>query len=132
MNRGPQAGRRPASTMSEKAAAAWGTAPDWIIALADLADREGLKGAANTLNYSVSVVSYVLNNRYAGDLARVEGTVRGALLGHTVDCPVLGVIGRDRCLREQDEPFRATSAFRAQLYHACRNDCPNARRKGDE
>ncbi len=84
------------------------------------------------LDYSPSTLSQVLSATYRGDLSRVEQVVRGALLGAQVECPVLGAIGRDRCLQEQDEPFRATSAMRAQLWHACRSGCPNASRGGEE
>lgn len=126
MIRGPMPNSRPAgSTFGEKAAAAWQPVPDWIAVLAAHADRTGLKGAAERINYSVSAVSTVISAKYAGDLARVEAMVRGALMAETVDCPVLGEIGRDRCLQEQKEPFRATSAYRARLYHACRR-CTNA------
>jgi len=130
MNRGPARNSRPAGpTFAEKAAAAWSPAPDWIAELARLADKEGLGGAERRIGYSRSAISTVINNKYAGDLDRVAEMVRGALMAATVDCPVLGEIGRDRCLNEQNEPFRATSAYRAQLYHACRNGCPHARRK---
>ncbi len=135
MNRGPARNSRPnGPSFAEKASAAWRPMPDWIAELAALADREGLIGAEKRIGYSRSAVSVVLNGKYRGDLGRVEEMVRGALMAANVDCPVLGEIGRDRCLNEQNEPFRATSAFRAQLYHACRNGCPNARRKdkGDE
>jgi hypothetical protein len=108
-----------------KAQTAWGDPlPDWIGELAKLADAEGLAGAAGRIGYSRSAISNVLAGKYPGDLGRISGMVRGALMSATVTCPVLGEIGRDRCLTEQREPFRATSAFRAQLYHACRGGCP--------
>jgi len=132
MNRGPVTGKRPDTTMTQKALAGWGEVPDWVDALATLADEEGLLGAEKRIGYSRSTLSTVIANKYRGDIARVEEMIRGALLSAVVECPVLGQIGRDRCLREQGEPFRATSAFRAQLYHACRNGCPNARRKGEQ
>lgn len=118
------------TTHLEKARAAWGTAPDWIVELAMLADRDGLRGAAARIGYSYSAISNVLAAKYRGDLGRIEQLVRGALMGVEVDCPVLGTIGRDHCIDEQTQSFRASSAHRAQLYHACRNGCPNARTKG--
>lgn len=135
MRKGPRAGSGSASngdsrTFIEKATAAWVEAPDWIGELASIADQVGQKKAAEMIGYTAGLVSAVLNNKYAGDMQGVEERVRGALMGLTVECPVLGDIGRDRCLQEQKEPFRATSAFRAQIYHACRNNCPNARQKG--
>ncbi|SMH42215.1 hypothetical protein [Mesorhizobium australicum] len=128
MNRGPQKNSRPGGlSFVEKAEAAWGVPlPDWVAALATLADAGGLKGVTKRIPYSVSAVSTVIANKYAGDTDRVADMVRGALLSATVDCPVLGEIGRDRCLTEQKEPFRATSRFRAHLFHACKT-CANAR-----
>lgn len=133
MNRGPVKNSRPAGiSFAEKARAAYGEpVPDWIDELAGFADREGLAGAEKRIGYSRSAVSTVLSGKYAGDLGRVEDMVRGALMSATVMCPILGEIGRDRCLTEQKEPFRATSRHRAQLYHACKT-CPNARNGGGD
>jgi hypothetical protein len=121
-----------ARSFEQKAIEAYGgELPEWVGELARFADAEGLGGAGKRINYSKSAVSNVLNNKYSGgDLARVEAMVRGALMAETVDCPILNDIGRDRCLIEQKEEFRATSAFRAQLYHACRSGCPHARKTG--
>lgn len=129
MNRGPVKNSRPAGkSFADKAIEAWGSpAPDWIEELAQLADAEGLAGAEKRIDYSRSAISQILANKYAGDIARVEQMVRGALMAVTVDCPVLGEIGRDRCLTEQKEPFRATSRHRAQLFHACKT-CPQRRK----
>lgn len=135
MNKGPRAGSGSASngdnrSFVEKAATAWGEAPDWVAELAAIADQMGQKKAAAMIGYTAGLVSAVINAKYAGDMQGVEESVRGALMGLKVECPILGDIGRDRCLQEQREPFRATSAFRAQIYHACRNGCPNSRMKG--
>ncbi|HEY5209610.1 MAG TPA: transcriptional regulator [Stellaceae bacterium] len=95
--------------------------PDWVLVMAEEATRTSGAALAKRLGYSSSVVSQVLNHRYSlGDLDRVEAAVRGALMGVTVVCPVLGEIGRDHCLMERREPHRATSAMRAQLFHACK------------
>lgn len=119
-------------SMAEKAAAAHGgTAPDWIAALADLADREGLRGAEKRIGYSTSALSMVINGRYRnGDLGRVEEKVRGALMGVVVECPVLGEIGRNACLDWQKKPFAATSSVRVAVYRACRAGCPHSTIKG--
>lgn len=117
-------------TMAQKANLAYGPAlPDWIAGLAELADRIGLKETAARVNYSPSTVSCVINNKYLGDLAAVETRARLALMDGQVDCPILGEIDRAQCFHEQDEPFRATSAQRVQLFHACQV-CENARSKG--
>lgn len=120
-------------TMAQKALDGWGSPPDWVQELALLADREGLAKAGSRIGYSGSVVSQAINNRYdKGDLTRVEEAVRGALMGLEVECPVLGPIGRNICLEEQKQPFRATSRHRAQLYHACRGGCPHSKLKDQD
>jgi hypothetical protein len=131
MNRGPALNSRPAGkTFLEKACDAHGEPADWLVELASLADREGLGGVEKVIGYSRSAISNVINGKYPGDLDRVEQMVRGALMSLTVNCPILGEIGRDQCLKEQKEPFRATSRHRAQLFHACKV-CPN-RRSGED
>ena len=106
----------------------WGEdAPRWVVVLAERCTEERQAAVARRLDVSASMISAVLANTYTakgGSTAGLEAKVRGAYLGETVDCPVLGEIGTDRCRAESREPFRATSAMRAQLYHACRS-CPN-------
>lgn len=128
MNRGPVKNSRPAGkSFAEKAMEAWGAVlPDWVAELVAVADAEGLGGAEKRVGYSRSAISTIIARKYNGDLGRVEQMVRGALMALTVDCPVLGEIGRDRCLTEQKEPFRATSRHRAQLFHQCKI-CPQRR-----
>lgn len=129
MIRGPQAGKTRTDHVG-RAREAWGDQfPDWVEALAEEVAKTTLSLVGSRIGYAASTVSQVLSNSYRGDVGRIEEVVRGALLGTTVECPVLGSIGRDRCLQEQAEPFRATSAMRAQLYHACRSGCPNARER---
>jgi hypothetical protein len=114
-----------------KARAAWGDMPAWIEALAAEATRTSGNAAAARIGYSPAVVSAVLSRTYRGDYTRVAEKVAGALMGVTVDCPVLGEIARDRCLDEQTRGFSASSSVRARLYRACRGNCPHSRIKGD-
>lgn len=113
-----------------KARAAWGAAlPKWVEALAEQANRTSLRAVAQRIKYSPAVVSLVLNSAYKGDMRKVEGKVRGAYLNETVMCPVLGEIGRDRCLEEQAMPNTGASSIRARVYWACRRGCPHSRIK---
>lgn len=119
------------------AAAAWGkAAPDWIVALARAASKTGLATAARGTGYSTATISYVLAKKYSGDLTRVERAVRGALMNATVDCPIVGEIGSNRCLAEQAKNFRGSSAVRTQLYNKCRGigtpRCPHSMLGRDE
>lgn len=117
-------------TMGEKAALAWGSLPDWVAELARLADARGLTATAAKIGYSTAVVSQVIGGKYPGDLTKVEERVRGALMGLTVACPVLGEIGRDVCLSTQAQPFAVTNSTRTRVYRACRSGCPHSGLKG--
>jgi hypothetical protein len=122
MKRGPQ------SDFVAKARGAWGDGvPAWVIVLAGECNRTSGSAVAKRLGYSPAVVSHVIANTYPGDIRRVEEKVRGALMGVTVDCPVLGEIGLDRCLDEQRKPFSGTSSIRSRLFRACRSGCPHSR-----
>lgn len=118
-------------TMLEKAETAWGGAvPDWVQELARLATDEGLNACARRLNYSGAAISQTISNKYPGDLGKIEATVRGALMHETVDCPIVGAIGRDQCLQHQAAKRAYTNSVRTRLYNACRNGCPHSRLKG--
>jgi hypothetical protein len=132
MNRGPKAGSNSGHDFLAKARAAWGELlPDWVQELALLAGQTSQRLAAERIGYSQAVVSHVFTNSYTGDLKRVEEKVRGALMGLVVQCPILGEVGRDRCLDEQKMPRSATSSIRSKLYRACRNGCPHSRLIGE-
>lgn len=130
MNRGPIPGTRSKVDFVAKAVAAWGeNLPREIRALAEACSENTATAVAKRIGYSPSAVSYVLSRRYhEGDMDRVFVAIRGALMGETVLCPILGDIGRDRCLSEQSKPFAATNSTRARLFHACKT-CPNRQQK---
>ncbi|MBK5949029.1 hypothetical protein CH339_04875 [Rhodobium orientis] len=117
--------------MVDKARAAHGDKlPDWIEELARQADAAGLKGAGAPISYSPATVSQVIGGTYRGDLSRVEEMVRGAFMKANVDCPVLGRIGRDDCLKNQKARLSTASPLSNRLYWACRAGCPHARKGG--
>lgn len=130
MKRGPKPGLKTKTDFVAKARAAYGDAlPDWVEELAVEATNTSAVTAAAKIGYSASLLSHVFSNKYTGDITRVEAKVRGALMGATVMCPILGEIGRDRCLDEQKMPRSATSSLRSKLYRACRSGCPHSRIK---
>lgn len=131
MKRGPRPGATPVDFMA-KARAAWGASlPEEVRVLAEACNGATASAAALRIGYSAAVVSHVLGNKYAGDMGMVLARIRGALMAETVMCPVLGEIGRDRCLTEQKRPFAATNSTRGRLYHACKT-CPNHRKNFEE
>lgn len=120
-------------TYSEKVADAWGEAPDWVAELAAYADAHSAKVAADAVGYSAATLSVVMNRAASiekFDIGRIEQAVRGALMGLTVVCPVIGEMSRHTCLDWQTKPKAATSAYRMRMYHACRSGCPHFRSKG--
>jgi len=76
---------------------------------------------------SPAVVNQALQDRYLGDLVRLQDVVEAVLLRTPVECPVLGSIGLDRCLMAQNARFSAANPQRVALYRACRGGCPNSR-----
>lgn len=116
----------------EKARTAWGDgAPDWIIALAAECDRTNQRAAATRMDYSAATVSLVLVGRYKGDLTAVEQAVRGAFMKATVDCPVVGELATDTCLKHQRASWSPHNPQRIAFYRACRGGCPHSRIGGD-
>lgn len=101
--------------------------PDWVDVLREQCKKASQKKTADKIGYSPAVVNQVLKGTYKGDVVAVEQAVRGALMNTTVDCPVMGAMLGDECLRHQRQPFAATNPMRLKLYKACRNGCPNKR-----
>lgn len=100
----------------------------WRQTLADQCTAAGNQRAvARVIGYSAAVVSQVLRGTYKGDTGAVEAAVRGAFMGATVECPVLGPLAQNRCLEEQRRPLLTTSPQRVQLYRACRGGCRHSR-----
>jgi hypothetical protein len=92
---------------------------DWLVVLREACESSSQAAVAKQIKYSTTVVNQVLKGKYAGDLTSVQKAVEGALMGLTVDCPVVGELGRDRCLEYQRRPFAATNAMRVQLARTC-------------
>lgn len=113
-----------------RAAAGWdGEPPDWIEALADACQARTQAAVARELKVADTRLSQALGGYYAGDMIKLEAMVRGALMRETVPCPVLGEIGKDRCVEEQSRPWSTASSVRSRLYRACRGGCPHAHKK---
>ncbi len=98
--------------------------PLWIITLRQQCEFRTQKSVGKDIGYTAAVVNQVLQGKYKGDVAKVEAAVRGAFMGATVKCPVLGELPTHNCLAYQKRPFAATNPTRVQLYRACRGTCP--------
>ncbi|RPE81817.1 helix-turn-helix domain-containing protein [Vulcaniibacterium tengchongense] len=102
------------------------TEPDWLNVLRAACKCRTQSAVAEKIGYSPAVVSQVLKGTYKGDLRAVQQKVEGALMGLTVECPVIGELPRNRCLEYQRQPFASTNHMRVQLARACPT-CPNRR-----
>lgn len=100
--------------------------PDWLAVLSAHCKAHGQRKTAEAIGYSAGVVSQVLKGKYPGDLRAVQIKVEGALMGLSVDCPVVGDLPRNRCLEYQRQGFAATNHLRVQLAKTCPK-CPNRR-----
>ena len=91
----------------------------WLEALRSACAVSSQPVIAAKIGYSTAVVNAALKGTYKGDLKRVQQAVEGALMGSTVDCPVLGGIPRQRCVEHQRAPFSSTNPMRVQLSRTC-------------
>ena len=98
----------------------------WLEVLRTHRQTHGGKKTAEVIGYSATVVSQVLSGTYKGDMKAVQQKVEGALMGVTVDCPVIGELPRNRCLEYQRLPFAASNPLRVRFTSACPK-CPNRR-----
>jgi hypothetical protein len=103
--------------------------PLWVRTLREQCKESSQGKVGKLIGYSKTVVSQVLSGVYIGDLKAVEKAVRGAFLGETVGCPVMGETPANICLETQRRPYAATNHQRVQLFRACRSGCPYSQLK---
>lgn len=115
------------SSVLEKARQAWGESiPDWVVVLAEEADRTSQNQVAKRLKRTAPLISTVVNNKYGAGLAQIETQVRGVLMRETIMCPGFGEdITKDICKlwRDRSRSFSGHNPLRVKLYRAC-NRCP--------
>ncbi len=101
---------------------------EWLHALANECDRTSQSTVADRLGVSATMINQALKGIYPSQkgLGRLQDLVEGALMGTTVNCPVLDEVTRDICIEKQELPFAATNPQRVKLYKACKA-CPNRR-----
>ena len=106
----------------------WGRdIPDWILTLAHEVDITSQRRVATRTGINATTINKVLANKYEASTARIEERIRGALMAKTVNCPVLGEIGAQRCISEQGKKLTFENPLRQRVYHACRGGCPHSR-----
>lgn len=118
---------KPASDAYASAHAGWGEdLPDWIDALAAACTARSQASVARTFERSAAFVSLVLRRKYTGDMHRAETLVRGALMGATLTCPILGDMSINDCMSWRDRAAKPSlhNPLRVQMYRACKG-CKN-------
>ena len=113
-----------------KASAAWGSPPDWVLALALACDAHGVRGTAARLGLSPALVSLCIRHAHHGPYTHAEQRVRAGLMTAVRTCPVLGEITADHCLTEQRKPFTSANPLAVAVYRACRG-CQHNQGKGE-
>lgn len=98
----------------------------WIEVLRRECDVTSQARVARKIGYTQATVSAVLKGTYPVNLDRVRAAVEGALMNVAVECPVLGVISRARCVEIQRRPFTPTNPANVALYRACRSGCAHS------
>ncbi|CAA0111514.1 Uncharacterised protein [BD1-7 clade bacterium] len=105
--------------------------PRWLAVLRKQCEKRGQGKVATDLKISKTMISQALNKKYPGDLGKLEQRVRGAYLGDTVNCPILGELETNKCLNHQRQSFTAVNPIRVQLYRACNCTCPHSQKNKD-
>lgn len=96
-------------------------------ALQAAVDRLGSQvKVALELDITSPVVSLLLKDNYRGNVAAMGERIRGQYMAETVNCPVMGELGRHSCLEYQTRPLVHTNPQRARLHAACQT-CLNRR-----
>lgn len=87
---------------------------------------------ARRLGVSPAMVNQILSGKYRGNYDTLANRVRGELMGHSVECPVLGPISRRVCQDWQEKPLETTNQLRVMVYRACRAGCPHSKLTTEE
>ncbi|MBX9561603.1 transcriptional regulator [Aeromonas hydrophila] len=100
----------------------------WLEVLQAEVAASSLTVVADKLGLSRTTISQVCNQKYPGDMARVQTLVEGALMGNKVMCPILGEIPVHQCLAHQRRGPRdvGSSPMDIKLWKACRSGCPHS------
>ena len=99
--------------------------PRWMQELRKHCNQKSQRKVAYELDYSPTVISQVLKGIYQGNIKKFEQTVRGAYLGETVNCPVLGELEKNRCIEYQNQKMNNVNPLRVLLFKACNGGCSN-------
>ena len=104
---------------------------DWFKALQTEVAQTSQSKTARKCGLSATTINQVLKGIYPGNLSNVVEKISGALLAHSVICPVLDEITTDICASHRAKGFAPNNPMRVQLYRACQTCAHNPKRQGD-
>lgn len=99
----------------------------WLETLRAACEQSSQSKIAQRLGVSAGLINQVLKGSYRHPTRSLEERVKGELMGHCVECPILGEINRKSCIDLQARPLDVTNPIRVAIFHACRSGgCPHA------
>ncbi|OUR62027.1 hypothetical protein A9Q74_06140 [Colwellia sp. 39_35_sub15_T18] len=98
----------------------------WLEVLRQQVAESGQPKVAKMLGVSTACISQVVNEKYPGDMQRIEKLVEGAFLQRCVNCPVLGELALHECMQHQARKGISSNPLYMQLYKSCRSGCPHS------
>lgn len=97
----------------------------WLNVLRQQVELNGQKPVAEKLGVSNAVVSQVVNEKYPGDMNRIQALVESVYMSKKVLCPVLGEIAWHACHQHQKNEF-TSNPQKLRIYRACRSGCDHS------
>jgi hypothetical protein len=111
------------ATNLEKAWAAWGKPPEWVVILAKECDRTSQRSVADRLAISSSVVTRLISRTYGASHDGMEELVRAVIAKAEVECPAFGAIPLTSCIRNRRRKGPATNSLQRTFERHCPR-CP--------
>ena len=99
----------------------------WLDELKKRVDMTSMTVVAKEMGLSKATISLVINGKYNGNMDRVQLLTESIYLGHNVECPVLGLIPKHKCIAHQEAKHVGSTPQGIQLYKACRSGCPHSK-----
>lgn len=97
----------------------------WLEVLREQVALNGQRPVAEKLGVSNTVISQVVNEKYPGDMTRIQALVESVYMSKSVLCPVLGEIAWHSCQMHQKNT-KTGNPTKLRLYRACRSGCKNS------
>ncbi|MGB0893250.1 MAG: helix-turn-helix domain-containing protein [Parashewanella sp.] len=98
----------------------------WKQVLIEQCNEHGQVHVAKELGVSKTAISQLVNDKYPGDLERMQKLVEGAYMDQVVVCPILGEISLHDCDKHQRNTNTSGNPQRLRVYKACRSGCPHS------